>query len=70
MKIVFTSHAEFRLRKRGILKEEIIGAIENPDSTQKKGGKHYFQKAFGRGKIEVVAENTQKHLKVITVYWF
>ena len=69
MKITFTFHAEERLKKRKLLKEEVIEAIEHPDKTIKKHGSYYYQKNLGRGIIEVVCEKTEKSLNVITLYW-
>lgn len=69
MKIEFTAHAEFRLDKRKILREEAIDALNYPDKTIKKYGQYYYQKKFPRGTIEVVCEKTEKSLNVITIYW-
>jgi len=54
--IEFTRHAEFRIIKRKILKQEVLGAIRQPDKILKKYDKYYFQKSLNRGKIEVVCE--------------
>ncbi|MBW2994463.1 DUF4258 domain-containing protein [Candidatus Woesearchaeota archaeon] len=40
MKIVFTAHAEQRIKKRNLLKEEIILAIEQSDKIMKKYSKY------------------------------
>ena len=69
MKIVFTAHAEKRIQKRKIMKEEVIQAIEQPDRTIKKHGKYYFQKRMQRGMIEVCCEKTENNINIITVYW-
>jgi hypothetical protein len=69
MKIVFTHHAELRLKKRKILREEAIEAIKFPDRTIKKYGQHYYQKQLGRGAIEVVCEKTESNINIITIYW-
>ena len=69
MKIIFTEHADERLERRKFLKEEIIEAIKFPDKILKKHDKYYHQKVLGRGKVEVVCEKTEKHIKVITLYW-
>lgn len=69
MEITFTSHAEYRLKKRGLLREEVVETIKHPDKIDKKHGKQYFQKNIGRGTIEVCCEKTEKHINVITVYW-
>ena len=68
MEIVFTEHAEYRIKKRKITKDEIINTIKYPEKTNKIGEIYYFQKDIGRGKIEVVYEK-DKYIKVITIYW-
>jgi hypothetical protein len=67
MKIIFTEHAKFRMKKRHITKEEIINAINYSDKTLKKAGKFYAQKNIGRATIEVVYEK-DKYINIITVY--
>lgn len=69
MNIIFTEHAEERLEKRKFLKNEIIEAINFPDKILNKYGKYYYQKKLERGKVEIVCEKTEKHIKVITLYW-
>jgi len=69
MKIIFTAHAEQRFKKRKIMKEEVIQAIEQPDKTLKKHGKYYFQKKLQRGIIEACCEKTENNINIITVYW-
>ncbi len=69
MKIIFTRHAELRIIKRKILKEEALEAIKNPDKTLKKHSMYYYQKRLERGTIEIVIEKTEKSLNVVTLYW-
>ena len=69
MEITFTFHAEFRITKRKLLKEEVIDAVQYPDKIIKKHGKYFYQKRISRGTIEVVCERTEKSLNVITIYW-
>lgn len=69
MKLVFSNHAEQRIIKRKITKEEVVETIMHPDITLKKHGKYYAQKRTQRGLIEVVYERTEKHIKIITLYW-
>lgn len=69
MEVILTKHAEFRINKRGILKDETIDAAKNPDKTIKKHRKYYLQKKLDRGTIELCCEKTEKYLKIITVYW-
>ena len=69
MEIILTAHAAERMEKRGFLKEEILSSISFPDRILKKHGKHIYQKSLEKGKLEIVCEQTEKHIKVITVYW-
>jgi len=69
MEYIFTTHAEYRIEKRKLTKEEVIEAIKYPDKTLKKHEKYYAQKNIGNGTIEVVHERTEKYIKIITVYW-
>jgi hypothetical protein len=69
MEIVFSKHAEHRMEKRRVLREEIIEGIIYPDNTLKKHGKYYFQKQLDRGIIEICCEKTERIIKIITVYW-
>jgi len=69
MEITFTFHAEFRIQKRKLLKEEVIEAINFPDQIIKKWGKYYYQKKLNRGTIEIVAERTERNINIITIYW-
>ena len=69
MDIIFTLHAETQIKERGILKQEVIDSIKYPDNVNKKHSKYYYQKRLDRGAIEIVTERTEKHIKVITVYW-
>ena len=69
MKIIFTKHAEYRIKKRNLTKQEVIDSINYPDNTIKKHGKYYFNKKLERGTIEICCEKTENNIKVITIYW-
>ena len=69
MKIIFTNHAERRLIKRKILKQDVVDAIKYPSKIIKKHGKYYFQKVLRRGRIEIVCEIMEINIKIITLYW-
>jgi hypothetical protein len=69
MEHIFTIHAEYRIKKRKLTKEEVIETIKYPDKTLKRHGKYYAQKNIGRGIIEVAYEKTERYIKIITVYW-
>jgi hypothetical protein len=69
MRIVFTVHAGFRIRKRKISPEEIIETLKWPEKLSKRDGKYYAQRHIGRGRIEIVCEKTENYIKIVTVYW-
>lgn len=69
MNIVFTLHAESRLIKRKLLRDDVINTVRLPDQITKKYGKYYYIKRLNQGKIEVVAQKSQNILYIITVYW-
>jgi len=69
MKIIFTRHAEERLKKRRILKVEVIETLRFSDRAIKKFGLYYLQKRLFRGTIEVCCERTGKSINIITAYW-
>ena len=69
MGFIFTIHAELRIKKRKLTKEEIIDTVKYPDITLKKYDKYYVQKKIKRGTIEVVYEKKEKFIRIITVYW-
>jgi len=69
MEIIFTVHAKYRIEKRKILEQEVIETIKFPDKTLKRNDRYYFQKRLERGTIEVSCEETERIIKVITVYW-
>ncbi len=69
MKIIFTKHAEYRIKKRNLTKQEVIESINYPNNTFKKHAKYYFNKKLERGIIEICCEKTENNIKVITIYW-
>ncbi len=69
MDILFTSHAEYRVKKRKLTKQEVLDAIKSPDKIIKKHGKYYYQKKLDRGTVEIVTERTEKNINIITIYW-
>ncbi|MFH1053122.1 MAG: DUF4258 domain-containing protein [Candidatus Woesearchaeota archaeon] len=69
IRIIFTYHAEERLKKRNIQKEDAMLTIKYPDNILKKYGKYYFQKEIGLGKIEGVCVKAENILNIATLYW-
>jgi hypothetical protein len=69
MQLYFTFHALLRCRERGILQEEVEQAIAFPEKRIVEGHRWFYTKHIGRGRIEVCAEMSKTHIKIITVYW-
>jgi len=69
MRIIFTQHAKDKIYRRKILQQEVLDAIAHPDRLSKKHGKYFYQKSLERGKIEIVCEQTESNIKIITLYW-
>jgi hypothetical protein len=69
MEIIFTEHAEERIKKRKITKEEILEAIKYPDNLRKEENKYYLQKNLVRAKIEIVYEKSDNYINIITIYY-
>ena len=69
MKIVLSNHAEYNLKARKVLIEELLDTIRYPDRITKEFGKYYYEKKFQRGTLEAVCITTENHIKVVTLYW-
>ncbi len=69
MKIIFSKHAEENLKVRKIDMTEVMEVIKFPDKITKRKGKHIFTKTAHRGTIEIVAERTERYLRIVTLYW-
>ena len=69
MKYIFTDHAEDRLEKRKLSKEEVIDSIKYSNIKVKKHGKYYARKITQRGNLETVYEKTEKNIRIVTFYW-
>ena len=70
MKISYTKHALWRMRKRHITKSMVEIAIKNPDRT----GKGYTEKElafkkFNKGQIKIVYMMKQTIPHVVTAMW-
>ena len=68
MKIIYTRHALYTLKKRKIEQVWIEEAIKFPDKLEKEFGKYYARKKLNGLSIEVAFEKI-KYIKVITAYW-
>jgi hypothetical protein len=69
MEIIFSLHAKYRMKRRGISEDMVIEAILHPEKLVKAHGKWYAQKHLHGGLIEVPFEKTESYINVITVYW-
>ncbi len=68
--IVFTRHAEIKLRQRSIVKSLVIQTIENPDFTsQSRGGRTILYKKFGKLYLSVIIKIENDDTVVITAHW-
>lgn len=68
MKIVFSYHAQKRLKERDIKEKDVYEIVEFPDYTIKRGEEiEAYKKIEGR-LIKVVYIIMQNYIKIITVY--
>tara|TARA_Y100000310_G_C20668471_1_gene808954 strand:- start:2204 stop:2422 length:219 start_codon:yes stop_codon:yes gene_type:complete len=70
MKISFSSHAEKRLKERGIKKEAVIETVEFPEYTIKRSNNEIeaYKKLNGK-MLKVVYFQKENYIKVITLYY-
>lgn len=68
MRIIYTDHAKYSIKKRKIEQVWVEEAIKSPDILEKEFGKYYARKKLNGLSIEVAFEK-KKYIKVITVYW-
>ena len=69
MRITYTQHAEDRMIKRNVSKEEIEYSLRHPIRIRKMYGVYYALAELHRGKIEIVYEKGENYINVITFYW-
>lgn len=69
MELLFTNHSYDRMKRRKMSEEEIVEAIKYPERITKKHGKYFFKKQLDRGSIEICCEKTERHIKIVTIYW-
>lgn len=68
MKIVFSSHAEKRMKERHILKSEVKEAIRDPDKSVKQDFKNFAMKTRKNGQLLITYYIDRKEVvHVITV---
>jgi len=68
--IIFTEHAETKLKQRKISKDLVAETLNNP-STRSKGyaNRIIFHKKFGGRYLSVVAKQEKGNTIIITSYW-
>jgi len=66
--IIYTEHAEKRLKKRNILKIWIEEAITSPDLINRDKNKYYIIKKLNGKTIKVIYLK-EKYIKVITSFF-
>lgn len=69
MDIILSSHALYRIGRRGLLEDDMILALKYPDKIRKAHGKYFYQKDIGRGTIELCCEHRENNIYVLTLYW-
>ena len=80
-KVIFSKHAEDRLKERGVTKEEILKAIEEGEQIPVKEGRVGYKKNFQYNKkwkgkyyttkqVLVITKEERNNLIVITVFTF
>ena len=68
MKIVFTGHVLYKMRKRKVEKVWVADAIRYPDMTSTDNNKYRVMKKLNGKTLEVIYSK-EKYIKVITVFW-
>jgi len=66
--LIYTKHAEERLRMRNIRKELVENVIDNPDKVIKKESVTISQKVLDEKMIRVVYKQVENAYIVITAY--
>ena len=69
MKLIFTYHAEFRMRKRGILKQDVEEALYFPNNIKKKHGIILLSKKTKHRENRDCMGKTEKDIRIINIYW-
>ncbi len=70
MKIVFSSHAEKRMKERGVRKEDIIEVIDFPEYViRRENNEIEAYKKINNKMFKVVYIKLENYIKVITSYY-
>jgi hypothetical protein len=69
--VIWTNHALFRLRERGISQGDAWATWKKPDrsSFAKQKGAWVYHRTFGNQKIEVVAKQNDKKEWIVLSVW-
>ena len=68
MKILYSPHAEKRMKQRSVSKEQVEDIVEFPNYTIKRGKEIEAYKKVDNKMIKVVYFKGENYIKIITVY--
>jgi hypothetical protein len=68
VKLIYTNHAKKRMHQRAISEKEILGIIEFPEYTLKRGEEIEAYKKINNFMTKVVYVIKESYIKIITVY--
>lgn len=70
MKIVFSDHAELKIRQRKLSRQKILETILKPDSIAlSRGGREILLKKFRTNHMQVIVKRERLAIVVITAHW-
>jgi len=70
MKIIYTKHAEQRLRLRNITKTKVNLTIKDCDYQEKgKSNTVVYYRDFGKNYLKIITEEIKEKIIIITLYW-
>lgn len=70
MKIVFSDHAELKIRQRKLSRANILDTIAEPDSVvPSRGGREVLLKKFRTNYLHVIVKRERSAIVVITAHW-
>lgn len=67
--IIFTKHAINRLKERGILKSDIVKALENPDYIKRDNNRIIANKKLNKKTLELVFVKENHKTIILTCYY-
>ena len=70
MKIVFSDHAELKIRQRKLSRQKILETVEHPDFIRESyNGREEWFKDFGKNHLKVIVIIGDEILTIITAHW-